>query len=48
MKNGDEMECSMCMKHEMVSEAIWNDSKDIRQRKVMTKYEKVERKMHAN
>ena len=26
LKNGDEMELSICMKHKMVSEAIWNDS----------------------
>ena len=27
LKNGDEMELSICMRHKMVSEAIWNDSK---------------------
>ena len=27
------MECSMCMKHKMVSKARWNDSKDVKQRK---------------
>ncbi len=27
LENGDEMELSICMKHKMVSEAIWNGSK---------------------
>jgi len=27
------MGCSMCMKHKMVSEAIWNDSRNDKQRK---------------
>jgi len=27
LKNEDELELSICMKHKMVSEAIWNGSK---------------------
>jgi len=41
------MEYSMCMKHKMVSEAIWNDGKNIKQRKIMPMYERMERNMHA-
>ena len=42
------MECSMGMKHKMVSKARWNDSENVKQRKTITKYEKMGRKMHAN
>ena len=38
------MECSMYMKHKTVSKAIWNDSKNVKQGKVITKYGKVGRK----
>ena len=42
------MELSICTKHKTVSETIWSDSKNVKQSKTITKYERRGRKMHAN